>query len=134
MSEDTSLRDHLLHLLRGKGAHIAFGGATRAWPKDSVGQKPPGAPHSAWQLLEHMRIAQWDILEFSRSADHVSPKFPEGYWPAAEAPSSPAEWERSLQAFRSDAAAMQALVSDPDRDLLRPFPWGDGQTLLRIDS
>ena len=131
MSEDASLREHLLHLLRGKGAHIPFDRAIRAWPEDSRGAKPSGAPHSAWQLLEHMRIAQWDILEFSRSADHVSPRFPEGYWPATEAPGSATEWQQSLERFRSDARALQGLVSDPDRDLFQPFPWGDGQTLLR---
>ncbi len=131
MSEDATLRNHLLELLRGKGAHVPFDRAVDAWPEESRGSRPSGAPHSAWQLLEHMRIAQWDILEFSKSADHVSPKFPDGYWPQTEAPGSPAAWQQSLEAFREDAAAMRALVSDPARNLFEPFRWGDGQTLLR---
>ena len=131
MTEDANLRNHLLELLRGKGAHIPFDRAVHAWPEESRGSKPSDAGHSAWQLLEHMRIAQWDILKFSKSADHVSPKFPDGYWPETEAPGSSAAWQQSLEAFREDAAAMQALVSDPARDLYEPFPWGDGQTLLR---
>ena len=131
MNDEVSLREHLLALLQGKGAHIPFDRVVEAWPQDDRGTKPPGAPHNAGQLVEHLRIAQWDILEFSRSADHKSPGFPEGYWPQPEVPDSPAAWERSLEAFRSDGTAIRALVSDPERSLFQPFPWGDGQTLLR---
>ena len=124
MNDEVSLREHLLALLQGKGAHIPFDRVVEAWPQDDRGTKPPGAPHNAGQLVEHLRIAQWDILEFSRSADHKSPGFPEGYWPQPEVPDSPAAWERSLEAFRSDGTAIRALVSDPERSLFQPFPWG----------
>jgi hypothetical protein len=78
-----------------------------------------------------MRIAQWDILEFSRNRDHASPKWPEGYWPKTEAPSSAAAWTKSIQSFRKDLKAMEDLVSNPKTDLCAPIPWGDGQTVLR---
>jgi uncharacterized damage-inducible protein DinB len=94
-------------------------------------EKPSGAPYSAWQLLEHMRIAQRDILEFSRNPKHVSPEWPEGYWPTKEAPPTKAAWSNSVRAFRSDLRAMQKLVANPASDLFARIPHGDGQTLLR---
>src|SRR5437667_11863810 len=96
------LRKHLVNLLTMEGAHIDFDGAVRDFPVELLGVRPAGAPHTAWQLLEHMRLAQWDILEFSRDAKHVSPKFPEGYWPPSEAPGSDAAWKKSIAAFRHD--------------------------------
>ncbi len=126
-----ALREHLLYLLRGGGAHLSFDHAIADFPARLRGTQPKGAPHTAWQLLEHLRIAQWDILEFSRSAKHVSPKFPEGYWPATAAPSNDAAWKRSIAAFRRDLKATQALVRNPKTDLFARIPWGDGQTILR---
>jgi hypothetical protein len=82
-------------------------------------------------LLEHMRIAQWDILEFSRNRKHVSPQWPEGHWPKTEAPPSAAAWTDSIQSFRKDLKAMEDLVSSPKTDLYAQIPWGDGQTVLR---
>jgi len=125
------LRDHLLYLLRGGGAHIGFDDAIKGLPVDLRGKRPKGAPHSPWEILEHLRIAQGDILEFSRSADYKSPKWPEGYWPAAPAPPSSAAWAKSVRGFREDLEAMCALVSDPATDLFAAIPWGDGQTILR---
>jgi len=93
--------------------------------------KPPGAPHSAWQLLEHMRIAQSDILEFSRDGKHKSPPWPEGYWPKAETPPSAASWNNSLRSFRADLKAMAKLVGDKRTDLFAKIPHGTGQTILR---
>ena len=95
------------------------------------GKKPRGAPHTAWQLLEHMRIAQWDILEFSRNPRHASPKWPDGYWPETAAPPDEAAWDKSIKRFRADLKAMQKLVADPANDLFAPFAHGDGQTLMR---
>src|SRR5574337_1365060 len=106
------LRKHLINLLDMEGAHIDFDDAVKDFPADLQGLKPPGAPHTAWQLLEHMRIAQWDILEFSRDAKHVSPDFPEGYWPHVEAPPSDAAWNESVKKFRHDLSEMMKLVSD----------------------
>jgi hypothetical protein len=90
-----------------------------------------GVPHTPWRLLEHMRIAQWDILEFSRDPGHVSPAFPEGYWPEGDAPPEAQAWDRSVRAFRADLQAMQDLVRDPATDLFARIPHGDGQTVLR---
>ena len=131
MNQDQALRDHLLELLEGRSAHVDFDQAIGDLPKELRGTKAPGLPHTVWQLLEHLRIAQWDILEFSRNRGHVSPDWPEGYWPATEAPPDDAAWERSLEGFRQDLKAMQDLVNDPATDLYAKIPWGDGQTILR---
>jgi hypothetical protein len=131
MPNDKALRQHLLALLRGGQAHVTFDNATKKLPFDRVGLRPEGAPHSVWELLEHMRIAQNDILLFSKSAKHVSPNWPEGYWPSAPAPKNKAQWNASLKAFRADLAAFEKLILNPKKDLYEPFPWGDGQTLLR---
>ena len=126
-----SLRDHLLYLLKGGGAHLNFDKAIAGLPAKLRGAKPPGVPHTPWRLLEHLRIAQWDILEFTRDPQHVSPSFPEGYWPAGDAPPNDAAWDQSVAAFRADLKAMQDLVADPATDLFTPLPHGDGQTVLR---
>ncbi len=125
------LGTHLLELLRGGSAHATFDDVVAGLPQEALGKRPPGAEHSPWQVLEHLRIAQWDILEFSRNPAHVSPPFPDGYWPEAPEPPDAEAWERSAAAFRADLAAMQALVADPASDLFTPFPHGTGQTLLR---
>ena len=126
-----ALRQQLLELLRGGNAHAGFDAAVADFPAQLRGKKPKGAEHSAWQLLEHLRIAQWDILEFSRDAKHVSPKWPDGYWPKAVAPPSAAAWSNSVRRFRADLKAMAKLVADKDRDLFALIPHGEGQTLLR---
>jgi uncharacterized damage-inducible protein DinB len=131
MDNQLTLRQHLLYLLRGGGAHVDFETGIADLPARRRGSKAEPFPHTPWQLLEHMRIAQWDILEFSRSADHVSPTFPEGYWPEGDAPPDKAAWEKSVQAFRKDLESMQNLVADPDTDLFVPIPHGQGQTILR---
>ncbi len=128
---DQSLRKQLIELLKGGNAHATFDEAVAGFPSELRGKKVKGLPYSAWMLLEHMRIAQWDILEFSRNPKHESPGFPDGYWPKEDAPPSESAWENSLNMFRRDLEAMQKLVSDPKSDLHKPFPWGDGQNLLR---
>src|ERR1700730_4711410 len=120
--ETAALRDHLLYLLRGGGAHVDFETAVADLPADLRGGKVAGLPHTPWRLLEHLRIAQWDILEFCRNPRHVSPTFPEGYWPKGDAPPDDAAWNRSVAAFRADLRAMQELVADPATDLFAPFP------------
>ena len=125
------LRKHLVNLLNMEGAHIDLDAAARDFPAELRGVKPAGAPHTAWQLLEHMRLAQWDILEFSRDAKHVSPEFPKGYWPESEAPASDAAWTKSVSDFRHDLSEMKKLVSDAGSDLYSKIPHGEGQTLLR---
>jgi hypothetical protein len=125
------LREELDRLLSGHGAHADFDQAVADFPTELRGVTPAGAAHSAWQVLEHLRIAQWDMLEFSRDAKHVSPEWPAGYWPTSAAPASADVWEKSVKAFHHDLAAMRKLVADPKSDLFAPFAHGDGQTLLR---
>lgn len=128
---DKQLREHLVDLLRGGGAHAKFEEVVSDMPEKLRSVKPNGLPHSAWMLVEHLRIAQWDILEFSRNPKHESPKWPEGYWPESEAPSNAAAWNKSIQQFRKDSKAMQDLIANPKTDLYAKIPWGDGQTILR---
>jgi len=131
MDQDKALRDHLLYLLRGGGAHLDFDRAVADLPPKLRGARLAGMPHAPWQLVEHMRIAQWDILEFSRNPKHVSPTFPDGYWPREDAPADEAAWQGSIAAFRSDLGAMCDLVADPATNLFARIPHGDGQTILR---
>ena len=130
-SNDKALREHLLYVLRGGGAHLDFEKAVAGLPSGLRGVKPPGVPFTAWTLVEHMRIAQWDILEFSRDAKHVSPGWPDGYWPKTDAPPNDAAWEASVKSFRADLKAMQKLVADPKANLFARIPHGEAQTLLR---
>jgi len=130
-NSDKALRDHVLYLLDGGGAHVKFDDVIKGIPPKLRGKKPNGLPHSCWMLLEHLRLAQWDILEFSRNKKHVSPDWPSGYWPTSDAPPSTAAWNASIQKFRKDLKTMEALVANPKTDLLAPIPWGDGQTILR---
>ena len=129
MSNNRALRDHLLYLLRGGGAHIGFDEAIGDLPAKLRGAKPAGLPHTPWRLLEHMRIALWDIVEFCKNPDHVSPEFPDGYWPPEDEPPDAQAWDCSVASFREDLEAMQQLVAESD-DLLAPIPHA-GQTLLR---
>jgi hypothetical protein len=131
MKQDSVLREHLVKLLRGNDAHTDFDTAIAGLPPQLRGARADGAPHTPWQLLEHMRIAQWDILEFSRNPNHVSPKFPEEYWPSSDAPANDAAWKKSLAAFRADLKAIEELVVDPSTDLFAAIPHGEGQTIFR---
>ncbi|HEY6301989.1 MAG TPA: DinB family protein [Terriglobales bacterium] len=130
-SQDQLLRGHLLYLLNGGGAHISFDDALGDWPAQLLAAKVANFPHTAWMLLEHMRLAQWDILEFSRNSKHVSPTWPVGYWPASEAPPEEKAWTASMAAFKKDLSAMEKLVADKKVDLYARIPWGEGQTILR---
>ena len=131
MANDQSLREHVLELLAGDGAHQSFEASVKDMPAALRGKKPDGVPHSPWELLEHLRLAQWDILEFSRNASHVSPEFPAGYWPSTPAPPNDKAWNDSIEAFRADLAAMAALVANESTDLFAKIPHGSGQTILR---
>lgn len=132
MTNDQPLRDHVLDLLRGGGAHLGFEEAFADLPVDLRGARPAGIPHSPWRLLEHMRICQWDILEYCRNPKHRSPDFPDGYWPDGDAPPSVDQWDRSLSAYRRDLDAVMEMVSDTSQDLCLPLPHGrSGHTLLR---
>jgi hypothetical protein len=126
-----SLRKELDRLLSGKGAHVDFDTAVADFPLKLRGVRPEGAAHSAWETLEHLRIAQWDMLEFSRDAKHVSPEWPSGYWPEKAEPTNAGAWDESVKAFQRDLAALRKLVADPKTDLFTPLAHGEGQTLLR---
>jgi hypothetical protein len=130
-STDKQLRDHLVSLLKGGGAHATFDDAVKSMPEKLRGVKPEGLPHSAWMLLEHLRIAQWDILEFCRNARYKAPKWPDEYWPAEEEPPSAGAWDKSIQQFRKGAKAVQEMVGNSKTDLFAKIAWGDGQTILR---
>ena len=121
----------MISLLDGGNAHITFDDFINDFPGDKCGQRVKGLPYTAWQVLEHMRIAQWDILEFSRNASHVSPEWPKGYWPAENETGEAARWDESGKRFRKDLQEMIDLVSDPATDLFASIPHGSGQTILR---
>jgi hypothetical protein len=125
------LREQLRSALKGDQSHLDFASALKDFPAGMRGHKLAGAPHSAWQLLEHLRIAQHDILEFSRNSKYKSPKWPEGYWPAEEMPPDAQAWDASVEAFQKDARAFAKLIQSEDQDLFKPFAHGDGQNLLR---
>jgi hypothetical protein len=131
MNNESTLREHLVDLLSGGQAHLDFEKAIAGLPIELRGAKPPGLPHTPWRLVEHMRIAQWDILRFSIDPHHHSPNFPDGYWPEGDAPPVPGAWDRSITAFRSDLKAMIDLVVDAKTDLFTALPHGQGQTILR---
>ena len=126
-----SLRQHLADLLDKAEAHADARSTLKDFPIALAGKKPAGSPHTPWQLLEHMRIAQWDIFNFSIDAKHVSPKFPEGYWPKSESPKSEAEWNQSVKQFLADLDAMKKLIMNPKTDLFAEIAHGEGQTILR---
>ena len=130
-SDDSAVREHVLYLLKSGGAHVDFEKAIAGLPENLRGAKAEGLPFSPWRLLEHMRIAQWDILEFSRDAGHVSPNWPAGYWPESDAPPSAEAWDNSVARFRADLKRMQRLVSNPRTDLYAKIAHGEGQTILR---
>jgi hypothetical protein len=130
-NQDHGLREHLVNLLKGGGAHVHFMDAIDGFPEAKRGAFMEGMRHTGWQLLEHVRIAQWDILEFSRNAKHVSPGFPEGYWPKTPVPPDDQAWDKTVKAFQHDLQEMIKLVKNPKTDLFAKIPHGDGQTILR---
>jgi len=131
MKTKNTLTQHVLELLAGGHAHVDLKTALAGLPPALRGKKPKGAEHTAWQLLEHIRLANWDILEFTRNAKHVSPEWPGGYWPKTAAPPSAAAWNNSIRKTKADQKAMEKLVASKNTDLLAPIPHGTGQTVLR---
>jgi hypothetical protein len=131
MANDKPVREHLLNLLEGGHAHVTFKAAVKGIPAALRGKRPKGVEHSPWEILEHMRIAQRDILEFSIDAKHVSPEWPSGYWPKTKTPPNDKAWTKSVRAFTADLESMRKLVAADSTDLYAPIPHGDGQTILR---
>jgi uncharacterized damage-inducible protein DinB len=126
-----ALRDHLIALLGEGHAHVTLKDAVADWPPALRGAKPPGQPFTPWRLLEHIRISQWDILEFTRNATYESPVWPAGYWPPSDEPPDAGAWDKSVAQVERDLRAMQQLVRDPETDLFARIPHGTGQTVLR---
>lgn len=131
MAESDILREQLLALIDGRGAHMPFDAAVEAFPEDAINRRPPNVPYTPWHLLEHIRIAQLDILDYIRDRAYLAPNWPEEYWPARDATATPAEFAETVEGFRSDRAALKALVGDPDTDLLAAIPQTPGHTILR---
>jgi hypothetical protein len=128
---DAALRDHVLNLLREGHAHATFEQAVKGLQVELRGKVPKGGEHSAWQFLEHLRLAQWDILDFSRNAKYQALKWPDDYWPKEKAPADEKAWDKSVRLFKKDLKELCALVEDPKTDLFAKIPHGDGQTILR---
>jgi hypothetical protein len=125
------LRDHLVRLLAWSDAHVSYDAAVADLPPEARGIQPQGLPYSAWQLLEHLRITQRDILEFCVNPSYAERKWPDEYWPATAAPPRPDAWEQSIAAYLSDRAELAKLAADPAVDLFASIPHGSGQTYLR---
>jgi hypothetical protein len=131
MDHCDELRSHLIKLLDWSDAHVGFDSAVEGIPSVLRGKQPDGLPYSPWQLLEHMRITQRDILDFCRDPAYKQPKWPDDYWPKASAPRSADEWEESVASYRDDREALLKLITDPALDLFALVPHGQGQTYLR---
>jgi len=131
MDPNAALRKEVDRLLSGKGAHADFDAAVTGLAPKLRGFRPEGAAHSAWEILEHIRIAQRDMLEFSRDPKHESPSWPEGYWPKSPEPPSATAWDHSIAACKRDLEEMRKLIANPQSDLFTPLAHGEGQTLLR---
>jgi hypothetical protein len=131
LAAQRGLREHLVEMLSGGSAHLTFADALKGLAPKLRGARVGHSSHTPWRLVEHMRIAQWDILQFSTNERHESPTWPEGYWPAGDEPPSAADWRRTVQAFERDLAEMIELVNDKKVDLLEPIPWGDGKSIAR---
>jgi hypothetical protein len=131
MKGDKLMRDELLALLKGQNAHMSFDEALADFPLDFINRRPPNTPYTFWHFVEHLRIAQWDILEFVRDPGHVSPEYPQGYRPHPEQKTDEEGWYRSCQDFRNDLKALEEMVTDETLDLLAPIPHAKNYTIFR---
>jgi hypothetical protein len=131
MDSDETVRQQLLFLLRGGNAHMTFDEAVADFPPESINKRPANVPYTPWHILEHMRIAQWDILEFIRNPGHVSPDWPEGHWPRRDEEANARRWQTTLDDFRADMKALQDMAADPDTDLYAPIPHATNYTIFR---
>lgn len=131
MSAESTLREQLLRQLRGEGAHMTFDVAVADFPEPAINERPPHVPYTPWHLIEHMRITQWDILEFIRNPDHITPPFPEGHWPVPNATASVEDWNASIATYREELHALQEMARDPDVDLFASLPHAPGYTIFR---
>lgn len=129
--DENSVRDHLARALAWKEARATYAKAVDGLPASLRGRVPPGLPYSAWQIIEHIRLAQADILEFCVNPAYEEREWPAAYWPAAPEPPSAAAWDDSVTSYHRDLAALQTLAADPAVDLTSKIPHGNGQTYMR---
>lgn len=131
MPSESNVRDHLVKLLQGEGAHMSLAEAVADFPMSKINTIIPNGTYTPWHLLEHIRLAQRDILDFMTNPDYEEPEWPAGYWPAPGTQATPEEWEQTLTELEEDNKELQKLAQDPDFDLDRQVDWGDGQTRFR---
>jgi hypothetical protein len=131
MAGSDILREQLLALIDGHGAHMPFDAAVAAFPEDAINRRPPNVAYTPWHLLEHIRIAQRDILDYIRDREYLAPDWPEEYWPARDATATREQFAQTIEGFRSDREALKALVADPATDPLAAIPGTPGHTILR---
>ena len=131
MTADQALRGHLLYLLRGGGAHMDLDQAVADFPEAHFNTRPPNVPYSFWHLLEHIRLAQWDILDYIRNPNYVWPHWPDDYWPAPDAQADPVKWAETLRQFHDDLTALADIVENPQTDLTAPIAHAPQHTTLR---
>ena len=125
------LREQLIGALDGSDAHLPFDAAVRDFPAGAINGRAPNVPYTPWHLLEHIRTAQRDILDYIRDRAYLAPAWPDEYWPARDAVATPAEFDRTVESYRLDREALRAIVADPALDLLAPIPGTPGHTILR---
>lgn len=128
---DQAVREQLLFLLRGGGAHMSLDQAVADFPPNEMNRRPPHVPYSFWHLLEHIRLALWDIVAFVREPAHQSPEWPAGYWPAPDAVTDATGWQATLDAIRADLRILEEMVQDPATDLYADLPHAPGYNVLR---
>ena len=131
MESESELRNQLLALLRGGNAHMGFDDAVANFPIEAINTNPPNVPYTPWHLLEHLRITQWDILEFIRNPSHVSPKWPEGYWPSKQKQADQTEWVETIRKFKADLTDLEEIVRDPATNFTADLPHAAGYNVLR---
>jgi hypothetical protein len=131
MSADQELREQLLYLLHGGGAHMNFDQAVADFPMEHINTRPPNVPYTFWHLLEHIRIAQWDILDYIRNPNYVWPNWPADYWPAQNAQADPAKWQATIRQFGDDRKALETIVQDRQTDLTAPLVYARQHNVLR---
>ncbi len=128
---DTVVREHILELLAGGGAHMPFAEAVADFPLASINTPFPNGTYTPWHLLEHLRISQWDILDFMRNPNYQEMDWPKDYWPPQDQQATPEDWERTITLFQADLRTLEGLVKDARTDLYARIPHGTGQTIFR---
>jgi len=131
MTSDQVVREQLLALLNGGNAHMNFEQAVTDFPAEHFNTRPDNVAYTPWHILEHLRIAQWDILEFIRNPDHISPDWPKGYWPDPAEESDQNQWKETISAFLSNLGSLRSLVKDSGVDLYAPIPHAPNYTIFR---